>query len=238
MKLAIVGGSPSWTDAPLTDESFEIWVHGNQIDRFKDKRVTRIFEIHDDLSEHPPGYPEYLENLGIAMVVGEKFPIQAPHITVFPYGREALKGFLTSTPAYMMALAILEGASHVSIYGVDMAVDNHEYFMQQPCMSAWIGYATGKGIEVFIHPSSPLMRSDYIEGRDYRFNKEKKQSEFLEMASQHETKMSECLDQIKALEIKHAAHSGAKQVYERLEKVDRARRSGQNISLTQSAVVK
>ncbi len=238
MKVAIIGGSPSWSDAPFSDESFEIWVHGNQIDRFSGKRITRIFEVHDDLSEHPPEYPKFLADLGIPMVVGEKFPIQASHITVFPYGHEALKGFLTSTPAYMMALAIMQGFMDIHIFGVDMAVDNHEYFMQQPCMSAWIGYAMGKGIEVFIHPSSPLMKSDYIEGRDYRFNKEVKQSEFLEMANQHETKMTECIDQIKALEIKHAAHSGAKQVYERLEKVDRAKRSGQVISLTQSAVIK
>jgi len=237
-KVAIVGGSPSWVDAPFSDETFEIWVHGNQIDRYRDKRITRIFEIHDDLSEHPPEYPEFLANLGIPLVVGEKFPIKAPHIRFFPYGAEALKGFLTSTPAYMMAMALIGDYEQISIYGVDMAVDNHEYFMQQPCMSAWIGYAMGKGIEVVIHPSSPLMKSDYIEGRDYRFNKEKAKNEFLEMANQHEAKMAECDEQMRQLELKKAAHSGAKQVYERLDKVDRARRSGQNISLTQSAVIK
>jgi hypothetical protein len=237
-KVAIVGGSPSWVHAPYQDESVEIWVHGNQIDRYKDKRITRIFEVHDDLSEHAPEYPKFLADIGKRLIVGEKFPIFADHISVFPYGQEVLKSFLTSTPAYMMAMAIMEGSQHISIYGVDMAVDNHEYFMQQPCMSAWIGYAMGNGIEVFIHESSPLMKSDYIEGRDYRFSKEKPKSEYLEMAEQHEAKMSECLDQIRQLEIKHATHSGAKQAYERLEKVDRARRSGQNISITQSAVIR
>lgn len=237
-KVAIVGGSPSWVDAPFSDESFEIWVHGNQIDRFKDKRITRIFEIHDDLSEHSPEYPQFLVDLGIPLVVGEKFPIQAPHITVFPYGKEALRGLLSSTPAYMAAMAVMENRPAIHVFGVDMAVDDVEYFKQQPNMNAWLGYAMGKGIEVFTHESSPLMKSDYIEGRDYRFNKEKPKSEYLEMANQHEAKMAECEEQIRQIELKKAAHGGAKQVYERLEKVDRARRSGQNISITQSAVIK
>jgi hypothetical protein len=237
-KVAIVGGSPSWVDAPFSEESFDIWVLGNQIDRYKDKRVTRIFEIHDDLSGHDPRYAQFLIDTGIPIVVGEKFPLAATNSIVFPYQDIALKGFLTSSPAYMVALAILEGFKHISIYGVDMSVDDHEYFSQQPCMSAWIGYALGLGIEVWIHQTSPLMKSSYIEGIHYRFNKKHDGNEFLEMASLHNQKMDDCQREIREIELKHAAHNGARQAYERLAKVERARQAGQNVSITQTARIK
>ena len=129
-KVAIVGGSPSTEGmAPFADLSFDIWVHGNQMDRHKNRRVTRVFEIHDDLSEHPAAYAGWLADACIPMVVGANYPVKADHIQTFPFGdADALMGgrHLTSTPAYMMALAILEGYEHISIYGVEMSVDDHE----------------------------------------------------------------------------------------------------------------
>ena len=78
MKVAIVCGAPSSEFlAPYDDESWEIWVLGNRLDRHLDKRVTRVFEIHDDLSEHddPTAYKQWLVDKKLPLVVGEAFAL-------------------------------------------------------------------------------------------------------------------------------------------------------------------
>lgn len=245
-KLAIVGGSPATQHlAPYDDPTFDIWVHGNQLDRHKGRRITRVFEIHDDLSEHQEGYAAWLAEQRIPLIVGRKFPFKGEGITTYPYDlANALMGqHLTSTPAYMMALAILEGYQHISIFGVDMAVDDHEYFYQRPCMYAWIAYAKAKGIEIYIPKESGLFKDSYVEG-----DKDGKpdlglvpftQKQFDEMASLHIGKIKELENQIIGLQMKMNAHAGSKQAYERLSKIARAIEAGADVkTLTESLVIK
>lgn len=246
MTVAIVGGSPSTQHlAPFSNPEFEIWVHGNQMDRHIERRVSRIFEIHDDLAEHQEGYAAWLVERQIPLVVGRNFPFQGETITTFPYeAANAIMGqHLTSTPAYMMALAILEGAEHISIYGVDMAVDDHEYFYQRPCMYAWIAYAKARGIEIYIPSESGLFKDTYVEGDKWGkpdlglapFT----QKQFDTLASVHGQKISEIENQILQLQMKMNAHSGSKQTYERLAKVARAIEAGAEVkTLTESLVLR
>lgn len=232
MKVLIVGGSPSSQFlAPFGDLDWEVWVHGNQLQRHLDHRVTRIFEIHDDLSEHDPEYPQWLVDQKIPLIVGDKFPIKGHK--VFPQEADVL-GQLTSTPAYMMALAIHEGATHIGIYGVDMAVDDHEYFKQRPSMYAWIAYAKAKGIEITIPKESSLFKDSYIEGRDWGKKPDGPFTEdsFLEMVNIHQQKIGEYNQLIQT-------HNGCLQAYTRLAKVARAITSGQEVkNLTGSMVIK
>lgn len=240
MKVAIVGGCPSTQDnAPYDDPEWEIWVHGNQYDRHADRRVSRIFEIHDDLSEH--GYPlEYatpLVETQISMVVGEKFPLTADNVDVFSFqAANALMGgeHLTSTPAYMMAQAILDGATDIAIYGVDMAVDDHEYFYQRPAMYAWIAFAKARGINVTIAEGSSLFNDIHVEGRDSGGKPEYEQPPFTEkefsaMAQLHADKMVELKQQQDALGVYISTHDGAKQTYKKLAQVARGTEAGQKL---------
>ena len=241
VKIAIIGGCPSTQDI-TPPPHFEIWVHGNQFDRHENKKVDKIFEIHNDLSEHDDIYPQWLVDKKIPMVVGEEFPIKAEHIEVYPY-REAndLMGeHLTSTPAYMMAYALLKKATHINIYGVDMAVDDHEYFHQRPAMYAWIGYAIAKGVKIFIPEESPLFVDNHMEGKNtLKGVKPFTESQFLEMAEQHGEKVLTIQSQIRTLESHVHTHNGSKQSYERMAKVARAVESGQKIeTITESAVLK
>ena len=248
MKVAIVGGSPSTQhDAPFNDPEWEVWVHGNQMDRHIGRRVTKIFEIHDDLSEHDSKYPTWLEGLGIPLVVGKSFPITTAHVERFPFdeANKLLGGeHLTSTPAYMMAYALLHGASHIAIYGVDMAVDDHEYFYQRPTMYAWIAYAKAKGVEVTIPDASPLFKDTFVEGRDSGGKPNLAlapftESGFLEMAQLHAARISDYENKIRDMQNLIRTHSGCQQSYERLAKVARAVESGQAIaSLKESATLR
>jgi len=251
MKIALVGGCPaSEYLAPFDDREWEIWVHGNQFNRHENRRVSKIFEIHDDLSEHSEGYAQWIASKKIPMIVGRGFPIKAKHISVFPFDKaNALMGeHLTSTPAYMMALAILSGATEIGVYGVDMAVDDHEYFHQRPVMYAWIGYARGLGIKVTIPKESSLFTDSYVEGMNSRPDETPPftEEQFLGMAKIHADRIASYEGEIRAIDAKVRelqtfihSHDGARQCYVRLAKISRAIGSGVEVdSLIDTALIK
>lgn len=237
MKVAIVCGAPaSEMLAPFDDPTWEIWCLGNRLTRYKDKRVSRIFEIHDYLAERhdPKEYAQWLVSHNIPIVVGEKFPLElVPQgfvdWIVFDYQcSEKLFGssYLTASPAYMISQAISEGATEIGLYGVDLAVDDHEYFWQRPCVEAWIGFAKGRGIKVTVPEQSHIGRSKYIEGRhwDGKRNADGPLTEesFIGMIADHEAEMAKMQLQKRQLECDISAHSGAVQTYKNLAKVARA----------------
>lgn len=250
MRIALVCGAPSSEHlAPFNDPEWEIWVLGNRLDRHKGRRVTRIFEIHDDLSEHGDGkrYAEWLVSHGIQMTVGRGFPAGGPNVERFPFDEaEGLFGstYLTSSTAYMMALAILKGATEIGVYGSDMSVDDHEYFWQRPCLEAWIGFAKGRGIKVTIPEVSPIGRCEYVEGAGSGGKPEFAkppftQTGFAAMAQAHQQSIDKLLAEIKERQNLIATHSGAQQAYERLAKVARAVEAGIDVkSLTDTARIK
>lgn len=249
LKVAVVCGAPgSQHLVPHDDPSWDIWVLGNRLDNYKGKRVTRVFEIHDKcVEQHGEQYPKWLVDQGIPLVVGREFPATAEHVQTFPFDEaNALFGseYLTSSTAYMMALAILDGASEIGVYGSDMSVDDHEYFWQRPCLEAWIGFAKGRGIRVTIPEVSPIGRSDYVEGRGAagkpQFAKPPfTQEGFLAMAQQHQQSMNKLQAEIDERRVLINTHDGCRQAYERLAKVARAVESGQDVkSLTDTARVR
>lgn len=240
MKVSIIGGGPGWEKANFENE--EVWVLGNQMDRYQDKRVTRIFEIHENLSQHDKVYPQWLIDHNIPLVVAENFP-PCRHSIVFDYESAALfigENF-SSSPAVMMAQAIMDGATEIDIYGVIMALDEHEYFMQRPSMEQWIGYAKGLGIKVTIHNSS-LGHTTYREGRDWpdKGFQGFDENEYQEMAQYHSQEMDKMefelqkllamKDRTRELKAKYQGHDGARQAYERLAKLKRAKECGLEVA--------
>lgn len=134
-KLAIVCGAPSSEMlAPFNDPDYEVWVLGNRSQNYP--RYDLIFEIHDEVDEeHDERYPQWLADKNIPMVVGKNFPIKADHITTFPFDEsKELFGslYLTSSPAMMVCYAMLKGYPYMELYGVDLQIDDFEYFWQRP----------------------------------------------------------------------------------------------------------
>lgn len=237
MKVAIVCGAPtSEMLAPFDDPTWEIWCLGNRLNKYLDanKRITRVFEIHDNLEEHhdPKKYADWLVSHNLPLVVGEKFPIRGEvggQIEIFPYAAsEQLYGsvYLTSSPAYMMAYALLHGATEIALYGVHLAIDDHEYFWQRPCMEAWIGFAKGRGVNIFLPDQSSVGRSKYAEGRhwDGKRNAEGPFTEasFHGMRDEHQKKIDELQLVVRTIQADISAHNGAIEAYNNLAKVARA----------------
>jgi len=75
----------------------------------------------------------------------------------FRRGDKRVKYF-TSTLAYMIGIAILENFERIEIYGFELA-DEIEYVKQKACAEFWIGYALGRGIEVYTPPRNQILFS-------------------------------------------------------------------------------
>jgi len=243
-KLAIVCGSPSSEmEAPFEDSEYEIWVLGNRCQNYP--RYDLIFEIHDSTEEqHDPRYPQWLVDKGIPLIVGDGFPIEADHVTVFPFDEsEKLWGslYLTSSPAMMLCLAMLRGYQHIELYGVDLAVDDFEYFWQRPCMEAWIGFARGRGHDVILHKASPVCKADYVEGKGCGgkpdFSKPPfTEAGFLALAGRHTDKITAAQGEIDRLKMSIQTNDGARQAYMHLARAARAVEAGNIIEKLEDTV--
>src|SRR5882762_11898832 len=138
LKVAMIGTAPSSRDlAPFNDPTWTIWscspgnAHGTL------PRVDAWFEVHSNLLwpeciSYGRPYVEWLKQ--------QKFPIYmqdqslVPNATVFPKDdvvAEFGDDFFTSSFAWMMALAMQQGATEIALYGIDMA-SRDEYIRQRP----------------------------------------------------------------------------------------------------------
>lgn len=233
MRIAIVGGAPSSEMlAPFLDRSWQTWVLGNRSHKYP--RFDRVFEIHEDRTEHGDvaAYDKRLLDLGVPLYVGSSFPEGA---SVVRYDYEATRPFffgrlyLTSSPAYMLAQAIIEGATEIALYGCDMAVDDAEYFWQRPCVEAWVGVAIGRGIKVTIPDASPVGKSRIVEGLDHGKGRSAgpfAEAEFRRVAAEHQKRVEALQAQQEALAQQIAAHDGAMQSYIRMAQAARAYEAG------------
>lgn len=164
--VAITGMSPASRDiANYEPDHVEVWGLNNAREILK--RVDRLFQIHQRIEvDEDPEYLKWLQSLDCPVYMIEhyddipnsvKYPFGEVATQIFPAETEYASDYLTSTIAYMMALAIYEGFDEIHLWGIDMATGT-EYEQQRPCMEFWIGAARMKGIKVVIPDSSPLCK--------------------------------------------------------------------------------
>lgn len=176
LKVAMVGTAPSSRMlAPYADPSWKIWAcsPGNMNTL---PRVDVWFELHSNLL-----WPEY-ESYGkpyVEWLKQQKFPIYmqelwpktdgsmqplkeiVPNATVFPVNEMVAEfgdEFFTSSFAWMMALAISQGATEIALYGIDMA-SRDEYILQRPGFYYFKREALKRGIRVAAPHESDIMQS-------------------------------------------------------------------------------
>lgn len=162
-KVAIVGAAPSSRSlAPYADETWEIWACSPSNRELP--RITSWFELHslDDLKwdRWEKWAKPYVEWLKVAKfrVMMQRANDLVPNAVAFPKDEMLAQhgpAFLSSSIAWMIALAMHEGATEISIYGVDMTA-NSEYDYERPGCKFWIEKARAAGIPVFIPPESDL----------------------------------------------------------------------------------
>jgi len=163
LKVALIGTAPSSRLlAPYNDPSWEIWAcsPGNMNSL---PRVTKWFELHANLLwpeciSYGAPYIEWLKQ--------QKFPVYmqsqewVPNAIVFPKDKMVEifgKDFFTSSFAWMMALAIAEGAKEIALFGIDMA-SKEEYQLQRPGFYYFKYRAEQLGIKVWAPYESDLLQ--------------------------------------------------------------------------------
>lgn len=221
-KVALCGFAESYKSAPFNDPTIEVWGL-NELHKYL-PRWDRWFEVHDDqtlgvskrdLSEgemkrhldwlsrdHGPNKPIYM----LPQFCGSgRFPNAVPLpledlLACFKRGR-----YYTSTIAYMIAMAIMDGYSWIGMFGIDLASDT-EYGNQRPCAEYYTGLAEGLGIEVVIAPDSAMCKAGHLYGfeqplkanpmfdavRAHLGNLRKKHEETLALANTLDGAMQEC----------------------------------------------
>lgn len=195
--VALVGLAPtSCSLAPFDDFDVEIWGL-NESHAFTQwfKRADRWFQIHDNekwhrliakrnvrghmdwLKTNPMNIPIYMQYYNAEVPKSIGYPLKEVTDLVFKnFWRGDMRvKYFTSTFAYMMGIAILEGREpdkpdvkpfdRIEIYGFEMA-DEIEYVKQKACAEFWIGYAMALGIEVYTPPGCQILYSDLYGGNE------------------------------------------------------------------------
>lgn len=187
-KIAICGRAPSTIlQAPFDDDEWEIWTLGNaampqpegsgvQKGALTLPRWDRLYELHDvaeKIGHWPQAYLDWLKlDHGKPIIIGAKsehipFGTPYPWEAVFKeFGR-----YFNNSISEMIAHALLEGCTHLSLYGVDMAQSdpvlhegNPEYQHQRPSCEYMLGVAAGRGVEVFVPAESDLLKCARVYG--------------------------------------------------------------------------
>lgn len=107
----------------------------------------------------PDHRPVYMQQRHEDIPASVALPIKELSEHFFP-GEEP---YFTSTPSYMIAMAIMQGYEEIGVYGIDLLQDE-EYAYQRPGAEYLIGVARGRGIKVHIPKQSALVKANYLYG--------------------------------------------------------------------------
>jgi hypothetical protein len=191
-KVALVGfASTSRSLAPWADESFEIWVLNDLCRQVP--RWNRMFEVHpreyllrgtwqrpdgqvngDDYWLHLCGQPgPDKPDAFCPIYTVEQYP-EMPASVAYPFDAVRAKFnapwgedyYQTSTPAQMLALAIMEGFKEIHLYGIDL-ISDEEYAYQRGCLEYYVGFGRGMGVNVVVPAQSALCKASYCYGKSF-----------------------------------------------------------------------
>ena len=177
-QVALCGFAESYKDAPFDNPAIEIWGL-NELHKYL-PRWNRWFEVHDDetlgvskrdlsegemkrhldwLSRDHGDKPIYMQ----PQFCGGRFPNAVPLPLEALVARFKRGKYYTSSIAYMLAVAIMDGYDWIGLYGIDLASDT-EYGDQRPCAEYYTGVADGMGLEVVIAPGAAMCKAGHLYG--------------------------------------------------------------------------
>jgi hypothetical protein len=158
-KIAIIGAAHTVDFTPWYDPTWEIWAHSTVYPLCK--RVDRYFDLHPwkwITGKKVPGYVEWLTSIKTPVYMQRKFPA-VPASVRYPKERilSEYRRYFTSQAAWMMALALSEGVTHLGFFGIHYALDE-EHKKQRAGCEYWMGVCEGRGVQLVLPPGSPLLR--------------------------------------------------------------------------------
>jgi hypothetical protein len=163
-KVACLGGAKTIQSTPWHDPTWEIWSHCSCRHMCK-REPDLLFDLHPpDLWRDPkkktwdPRYHKWLATNRTPIMMQAVYP-DAPSSIRYPFETmvtEFPRGYMTNTLAYMIALALMEGVTHLGVFGCDYKTGS-EYGPQRGSAEYWLGIAEGRGVRVLLPPGSDLL---------------------------------------------------------------------------------
>lgn len=161
-KIALIGNAPTVHHAPWHDQSWEIWAHASSAPYVQ--RVDRYFDLHPKKfwakgKRWSPDYAKWLARLETPVYMQRRYH-DVPRSVRYPHERIVAEfpwRYFTSQAAWMIALALTEGVTHLGFYGIHYSSDA-EHAAQRAGCEFWMGIAIGRGVHLAIPEGNPLLR--------------------------------------------------------------------------------
>jgi len=163
-KIALLGGASTIKYAPWHDPTWELWSHASCRNKCQ-REPDVLFDLHPpELWRDPTKkywdttYLRWLQQNHIPIYMQERYP-DIPASIKYPFATmitEFPRGYMTNTVAYMVALALMEGVTHLGIFGCHYDSAS-EYGAQRGSCEYWLGVAEGRGVHVQIPPTCDLL---------------------------------------------------------------------------------
>lgn len=172
-KVVILGTATTKDQAPLEDESFDVWAVSPYVSYpgVVSDNVDVLFEMHPKRYWGHPEITARLTQFHGPVVMQEAYD-EIPNAVAYPIedveavfkipamGEEL---YVTNTISYMVALGVLLGYEEFHLYGVHMS-HNTEYGYQKPNCEYFLGYLAALGKTVVIPKGGELLRTPYLYG--------------------------------------------------------------------------
>lgn len=168
-KVAIVAKAGTSALAPWHDAEWEIW----GLPWISYPRVDCFFDMHEQPLYEGARESYWKSEEWVKLLDGSKpvytFPSRSHLPGAVEYPLEEVSQsipvpYLENSVAYMIALALHEGAEAIGLWGVHMR-GAHEYEEERPSVTYLVGLAQGRGVDVHIPAGNPLMASVWEDGR-------------------------------------------------------------------------
>jgi hypothetical protein len=188
-KIAIIGCSDSKHLAPYADKSWEIWSMNNSFhverrdvwfeihpikkvgNQFMRRKLIKpgVFEWSDDFRGQPMNdYIKSLKSLDCPVYMQQHWE-EIPKSVPYPLAEVTSRfgRYFTNSVSYMIAMAIMSGATDIGCFGVDMSTGS-EYGPQRPSCEWFLGIAAGMGIRLTIPDQADLLKTMFLYGFEER----------------------------------------------------------------------
>lgn len=123
-----------------------------------------MFDLHppelwrDPVRKHwDVSYQAFLRQNTVPIYMQQRYP-DIPASMKYPFAQviHQFRPYFTNHVAWMIALALTEGVTHIGLYGCHYDSDS-EYGVQRGCAEYWCGVAEGRGVQVVIPPECNLL---------------------------------------------------------------------------------
>ena len=164
-KIGLLGShSASLKWCPWTSPDWEFWGHASSRSWYR-RELDRYFDLHRKECWNKNGkdrtkYQDWLTTNTVPIYMQDKHP-EVPASRRYPKEQILLefggvRQYFKNQVAWMIALAISEGVTHLGLWGVNYGHET-EYATQRGSAEYWLGRAEERGIHILLPEESTLL---------------------------------------------------------------------------------